>query len=230
VNQPPLSFRAASDKPVLCGMRRDYKCVASNLTGFVQQVAVSYVKNGYWFYVAGSIPDSKEPAAVDAKFIKLYDLDVSKFTRCRQRKAGMASVQYIRLGRFFLLMATHGEHLFFAREGKVIRDVRRIPIRVGGYSISHRLGKVSVRIAGPDYRVIKEGFLGRALNASHRLESAFSNLPFEPYAPVRSQLLAMWRAVNHRRALAGLPRIERACLRLHRRIVRPFAGEVAKKK
>jgi hypothetical protein len=47
-------------------------------------------------------------------------------------------------------------------------------------------------------------------------------LPFEPYAPVRSQLLCILRAVNRARAAAGLPEVPRTCLRLRRRVVRPF--------
>ena len=203
-------------------MSAAYRCVAESLAGFVQQVAVSYVKNGYWFYVAGAVPDGKSLQKVDDKFVRLYGLSISKYVRCRRRKAGEAGVQYIRLGRFFLLLATHGEHLFFVREKKMIRDVRRVPIRVGGYSIAYRNGRVSVRIEKAEYRLLKDAFLRRSLNAKNRLEAAFSALPYEPYGPVRSQLVGLLRAVNRRRAVAGLPLVERGCVRLSRRIVRPF--------
>ncbi|HWD40378.1 MAG TPA: hypothetical protein VG944_16130 [Fimbriimonas sp.] len=203
-------------------MSAGYRCVAEGLTGFVQQVAVSYVKNGYWFYVAGAVPSGKSLSTVDAKFVKLYDLSISKYVRCRRRKTGEAGVQYIRLGRFFLLLATHGEHLFFAREKKMIRDARRQPIRVGGYSISYRNGRASVRIERTEYRLLKDAFVRRSLNAKTRLEGAFAALPYEPYGPVRSQLLGLLRAVNRRRAVAGLPLVDRTCVRLVRRIVRPF--------
>ena len=203
-------------------MSEGYRCVAASLAGLVQQVAVSYIKNGYWFYVAGAIPEGKAAESVDAKFIKLYELSISKYVRCRRKRRGQASVQYIRLGRFFLVLATQGEHLFFARERKVIRDVRRTPIRVGGYAIGSRNGRVSVRIERAEYRVLKDAFLRRALNAKDRLQSAFSCLPYEPYSPIRSQLLTVLRAVNRRRAIAGLPALEKKCVRLNRRIVRPF--------
>jgi len=204
-------------------MGAEYRCVAANLAGLVQQVAVSYVKNGYWFYVAGAIPEGKDATSVDGKFVRLYQLSISKYVRCRRKRLGHAAVQYIRLGRFFLVLATQGEHLFFARERKVIRDVRRCPIRVGGYSIGFRNGRVSVRIERAEYRVLKDAFLRRALNAKDRLQSAFGNLPYEPYGPVRSQLLTVLRAVNRRRAVAGLPPLDRRCVRFQRRIVRPFA-------
>lgn len=206
----------------LPGMGREYRCVATSLEGFVQQVAVAYVRNGYWFYVSGSIPEHASPGKVDAKLIERYGIDVSKFVRCRRKQLGIASVQYIRLGRFFLLLSTHGEHLFFGREHESIRDVRRRPIRVGGYSISFRSGRVSVRLDPNEYRSLMVSFLARSLSGKERLEAVFSNLPYEPYAPIRSQLLAVLRAVNRRRAVAGLPVLDRQCVRTMRRIVRPF--------
>ncbi len=205
-------------------MGKGYRCVAASLAGLVQQVAVSYVANRYWFYVAGAVPEGKDLSAVDAKFIRLYQLSISKYVRCRRRKLGEAGVQYIRLGRFFLIMATHGEHLFFVRERKMIRDVRRCPIRVGGYAIGFRAGHVCVRIEKTEFRLLKDAFLKRSFNSKERLESAFGNLPYEPYGPVRSQLLSVLRAVNRRRCVAGMPPISSGCIRLSRRIVRPFVS------
>lgn len=223
INHPPFSFRDTALGPWR-GMGQGYRCVAANLVGFVQQVAVSYVKNGYWFYVAGAIPEGKPPERIDSKFIGLYQLCISKYVRSRRRRHGAAAVQYIRLGRFFLVLATHGEHLFFARERKVIRDVRRTPIRVGGYAIGFRNGRVSVRIERAEFRMLKNAFSEHALAKESRLTHAFSSLAFEPYAPIRSQLLTLLRLVNRKRAIAGLPAISKACIRFKRRIVRPFLG------
>jgi len=96
------------------------------------------VTNGYWFYVTGQIPVNKDPRAVDTKLITRYGLDVSKWTRCRRRKHGTASVQYLRHGRFFVILATHGSHEFFTAEASRIRDIRRVPLRYGGYAVSCR--------------------------------------------------------------------------------------------
>ena len=43
-----------------------YRCVAASVAGFVQQLAVAYVANGYWFYVTGRVPDGRQPAASPA--------------------------------------------------------------------------------------------------------------------------------------------------------------------
>ena len=63
--------------------------------------------------------------------------------------------------------------------------------------------------------------------ARHRsaaeLTAEFRHMPFEPYAPVRQQLLGLLRHVNCRRAAARLTPISHSVLRFRRRIVRPFA-------
>ena len=37
-----------------------YRCIASSPEGLVQQVAVSYLRHGYWWYVTGRIPEGKD--------------------------------------------------------------------------------------------------------------------------------------------------------------------------
>lgn len=49
-----------------------YRCRATSLEGFIQQLAVSYVARGYWFYVKGWIPHSKAPEAIDGKLMNLH--------------------------------------------------------------------------------------------------------------------------------------------------------------
>lgn len=77
-----------------------YRCEASSVEGFVQQLAVGYVQHGHFFYVTGKVPEGKDVYAVDAKLMERYGLDVSKWTRARAKGKGGSSVQYIRCGRF----------------------------------------------------------------------------------------------------------------------------------
>ncbi len=200
-----------------------YRCETTSVVGFVQQLAVQYLAHGYWFYVAGSMPDGKDPRAVDRKLIARYDIAVSKWTRSRRRRGGCASVQYLRHGRFFLLLATHGRHRFFEEERGVIRDARRQPILFAGYSIRFSNGHASVRIAPLEFQVLLDGLLRRCLARSvEDLEQDLATLPFEPYAPVRAQLLQIVRAVNRHRGSAGLATVSWECIRARRRIVHPF--------
>jgi len=77
-----------------------YRCVATSVDGFVQQVAVAYLARGYWFYVAGRIPPGKDPEDVDPKLIARYGIAVSQKERCRRKRAGLSNMQYIRHERF----------------------------------------------------------------------------------------------------------------------------------
>jgi hypothetical protein len=200
-----------------------YRCEATSAEGFVQQLAVSYLGSGYWFYVAGEIPEGKDPRRVDEKLVTRYEIDLSKWARARRKRAGLANLQYLRFGRFFVLLATHGAHRFFEEEAASVRDARRTPIRFRGYSVSYRGGHPHVRIEQDEYKRLKAYFLSLATHRSaERLAGELARLPFEPYAPVRRQLLAVLRAVNRDRGRAGFEPVPADCLRLRRRVCRPF--------
>jgi hypothetical protein len=83
-----------------------------------------------------------------------------------------------------------------------------------------------VRINRDTMRELKRKLVGNATKADlGDLCRAFQTLPFEPYAPVRIQLLVLLKAVNRARAAAGLELLPKAALRLRRSPVRPFEGE-----
>lgn len=200
-----------------------YRCVATSVDGFIQQVAVAYLARGYWFYVTGHVPDGKDPSAVDAKLIAKYRIDVSQKERCRRKRAGLANMQYIRHERFFLLMATHGQHPFFEEEALQIRDARRIAIRYAGYSLSFRNKRASVRIAPDELARLKGHFLEMAARRSpDSLASEFKRVPFQVFAPIRAQLLIIWRSANQVRQTAGLDPVPIDAVPWKRRIIRPF--------
>ena len=193
------------------------------MEGFVQQLAVSYLGNGYWFYVVGEIPEGKDPRRVDEKLVTRYQIDLSKWARARRKRAGLANLQYLRHGRLFVLLATHGAHPFFEEEASSIRDARKTPIRFRGYSVSYRNGHPHVRIEQEEYKRLKAYFLELAPHRSaERLGSELARLPFEPYAPVRVQLLAVLRSINRERKRAGFEAVPRSCFRFVRRVCRPF--------
>ncbi len=228
-----------------------YRCEATSLAGFVQQIAVSYIRHGYWWYVTGTIPEKKDPKLVDQKLISKYSINVSNTTRWRRKKLGKANLQYIRYRRSFVLMATKGTHRFWTdeevpqlshlsywnrdRSMSRIRDIRHTPIRVGNYSISYRKGG-RTRAGAPDrryhshvqiewshYKELKSQFVGLATRRSTgQLAKMFWTLPFEPYAPVRRQLGTIWREVNRRRKHQNLEPIPKESLLLRRQPVKPF--------
>lgn len=207
-----------------------YSCVATSVTGFIQQLAVSYVSNGYAFYVVGRVPAGKDPAQLDAKLVQRYGIAMTKWTRARRKRAGAASVQYLRFRDVFVLLATHGAHKFFDEEARSIRDLRRVPLKVFGYAVSQKRGHAHVRIERDEFRGLKAYFLRQA--AHRRAETVTEELqalPFEPYAPVRRQLLQLVRAINRTRRAAGFDPITFEAVRLRRRIVRPFGSPVSER-
>ena len=218
-------------------VRYRYRCEATSLGGFLQQLAVCYVGRGYWFYVTGFVPLGKnlrggligspsgrrDKDEVDRKLIGKYGIDISKWARARKKRAGMASVQYLRFRRFFVLIATQGRHRFFTDEAPNIHDVRKSPITFSGYSVSCRQGRPHVRIEREEYLRKKAYFIEIARkHTAAQILAELASLPFEPYAPVRSQLLVFLRAINLARKQAGLSAISRFSVRLKRRIYRPF--------
>ena len=127
---------------VLRSFGMEYRCVATSVAGFVQQLVSCYLPHGYWFYVSGIIPPGKDPESVDEKLLARYGIGVSRTSRARRKAVGVANVHYLRCERRFLLLATHGFHPFYDDEAQSIRDVRRIPIRFEGYSISVAKGGI----------------------------------------------------------------------------------------
>lgn len=205
-----------------------YRCVATSLPGFIQQLAVAYVARGYWFYVKGRIPVDKDPEAIDRKLIEKYGIDMSKWERSRRKKAGLANLHYLRLGRMFVLVATHGQHAFFDEEALALRDIRRVPFKHGGYAVAYRNGHASVRIDRETYKRLKAYLIDLAPRRSaERMEMEFRMLQLEPYAPIRRQLLNLHRAVNRVRQQAGLEPVPIDCLRFKRRLYRPFEHRAA---
>ncbi len=212
-----------------------YRCVTTSVTGFVQQIACCYLRHGFWWYVTGIIPDHKDPESVDRKLIARYGIDCTEWRRARNKKMGLANLHYLRHEHFFVLLASKGDHAFFTEEAGQIRDIRRVPLRYKGYAISYRPGgrtrkgekdprwHAHVQIDQQKYRELKSWFESIATRRTEQfLIEALSNIPWEPYAPVRRQKLHIVRAVNRQRKASNRPQVSADMIRLKRRIVKPF--------
>jgi len=205
----------------------EYRCVVSSEAGLIQQVVLC-VSKGYLWYVAGHIPEGRDPARTDARIIDKYSIGISKWAKARRKRGGGANLQYFRFDRFFVIMATKGEHWFY-RDEPAVRDIRRVPLKFAGHSISQRMSTVtgkyhaSVRIAPEEYRCVKAYLLEHAVHwEEKRVGVELNQLPFEPYAPVRRQLLNLLRAVNRARKRAGRSQLNHDVLHLKRRVAKVF--------
>jgi hypothetical protein len=212
-----------------------YRCEATSLEGFVQQL-VCYITSGYRWYVTGQIPARKAPSTVDARLIAKYGLEVSKFQRARRKARGEANVQYLRFEQFFVLIATApmGGHAFFEKEANSLRDIRKQPVRLGGYSVSsrrdgsaerrgHERWRAHVRMDKETLAMVRDFYLDAAVHRNRdELERELARCGWEPYAPIRRQLLGLVRDVNFKRKCAGFDPVRVSCLRFRRRQVKPF--------
>jgi hypothetical protein len=207
-----------------------YRYEAAHVAGFIQQL-VRYVSLGYRYYVASEIPAGKDPAEVDKKLIERYGIGISKWARCRRKRAGLGNLQYLRFERFFVLLGTEGEHVFFRREKGVLRDIRETPLCFGGYEVRSVLcpdGRwhASARISDEKYRELRAYFLEMAPRLSlSAVASEIQTLPFEPWGPVRAQFHRLRREAERARRAAGFrDRVPRSCVRERRRPIRAFKG------
>ena len=189
----------------LIGM--EYRCAATSVAGFVQQLVSCYLPHGYWFYVSGIVPQEKEPGSVDEKLLAKYGIGISRQSRARRKAVGIANVHYIRYQRRFLLLATHGHHPFYDNEEKSIRDARKIPIKFAGYSIS----------------VAKGGFKARRFTDGVLVQDNKWRVRVQIERGVVSELESIHaRYCAAPVVSASLERISFDVLRFRRRIVRPF--------
>ena len=173
-----------------------YRCVASSPEGLVQLLAASYLRHGYFWYVTGRIKGSKDPANIDTKLVDKYQIALTARERARRKELGIANMHYVRCERWFILLATEGNHAFKQEEKKSIRDCRRVPIKFAGYSISYRRGgrtpkggtdpkwHAHVRIDTTTYNELKAHFVGLATHRSaDSLAQEFRKIGFARYAP-----------------------------------------------
>ena len=100
------------------------------MEGLIQQVALSYLRHGYWWYVTGIVPDHKAPAEIDHNILTKYDIRKDWRFIAHNKSRGIANLQYIRHGRFYIILSTKGFHEFKDREHKRIRNARNCPILI----------------------------------------------------------------------------------------------------
>ena len=163
-----------------------------------------------------------------------YEIAKPRWQRARRKQAGVASVHYLRFEDRFILLATHGQHSFFdSHSPEQIQDCRRTGIKFGGYSIRRnccqrtRKWHTLVRLDKPTYVSLRAYLLELAVRRDQEtLEEEFRSICFQPYRPVREQLLAILRAVNRKRKTAGLSPLDYRCVRSRRRITKPFGEQI----
>ena len=237
-------------------MKREYyRYETTSVTGFVQRIATCLLRHGYYFYVQGQVDERKDPRALDKKLLERYEIIQTEWSRARRKERGLANLQYIRCGGIWIMLATHGEHHWFEEHTRVevdaktkevkvkrfYRDVREVPIQIGGYSIYLKKGDFKkkrtldeapvpdtkwharVLISRERYKELRAHFLQVACHrTAERLVAEINGLPFEPYKPVWRQLRKLVRLINKKRKAAGYALVPMTAVRWRRNIVKAF--------
>ena len=222
-----------------------YRCEAKSVTGFVQQFGCCYVLHGYHRYVVGAIPERKDPRIVDGSNRgALRDRPVAvPACETQEGRPGERSVHSLpevfralrdRTSRCASI-STRSTHLGRQANAALLRSGTSRTIR--WRSVGTPSATTEASTEGGTSRsgstlsatgTSRHTYSGVATKWSvANLESEFRGLRFEPYAPVRRQLLCLLRAVNRERKRKGWDAVPATALRLNRQIVRPFVEEEA---
>ncbi len=104
----------------------------------------------------------------------------------------------------------------------------RDKVTLGGPPERDSKNRVRVQISRAAYRNLHAWFVE---NARRRrvdwFADQFWNIGYEPYAPIRKQLLGLLRQVNKARGAVGLEKLSADVLRYQHRPVKPFAQQLS---
>ena len=161
-----------------------YRCEATSVEGFVQQLAVSYVRNGYFFYVTGTTREGKDPRnhrpeAHQPLRRGRLEVHAGPEEEGRRRERALPPAQAV------LRAARDLRPASVLRRGTGCHPGRReTPIKYDGYAVSYRAGHACVRIDRGTELNMKAYFADIATKQSAaNISRQFRRLPFQPYAP-----------------------------------------------
>lgn len=198
-----------------------------SVEAFIQRI-VHLSTRGYYRYFAGEIPEHASPLGVDAKLTGKYGLrKLSKASRARRKAAGKANLFYFRHDRFFIVMATAGEievgpggedEWLELSESSVCHGPYEVFIAADGF---HEGGtpraKTKVRLRDEAFRNERAYLLEMATSRNRPyLETVIFNLPYNCYAPVRTQIRSILDEMNERRKRAGYEKLSPGCIKFQR--------------
>ncbi|PSN13347.1 hypothetical protein C7293_16380 [filamentous cyanobacterium CCT1] len=172
---------------------------------FLRRIAIDYMRYGYYRWALRFIPPERNPQTLDAKLIEAYSVTACRTTRMRQRRRGLAVVQYVRWEHTFVLLATEGAHEQFDRLRSY--DAREAPLHIGAYAIGVQGTRVVVEVRQRVWLAVSKRIRLIELGDRTTLESRLNALPFYRFPGVIGQLRNLVRAINKRRRVAGLPLI-----------------------
>lgn len=208
--EPLISPFLPNQECSLCGGFEEVvvmKHAVPTLGFFLRRIAIDYMRYGYYRWALRFIPPERDPQKLDAKLIDAYGVTACRTTRMRQRRQGLAVVQYVRWEHTFVLLATEGTHEQFGRLRSY--DAREAPLHIGAYTIGYRASShvVVVQVRQQVWLALSKRIHLHALSDRAAMEMRINSLPFYRFPGVTGQLRDLVKAINQRRRVAGLPLI-----------------------
>jgi len=217
--------------------------VLKNIDGALSQIT-RLASSGYYFVFYNQLKATKDPALLDEKMIRLWQLDQPYWKREKRRRGHAPSIWYLRYNRHYLLMSTHGRandgeaHPFFTEYESQLFDIRKYALYFCGYSIRYPRSKVTgkhrafVRLDKPTFEQMRDMLCERAIRERYRpqeaIEAEFEKLPFQPYREVRNQMRRVLTEVNKRRTrYHGFDTARLSCISSRMRPVRLYEEPVS---
>lgn len=209
-----------------------YRCEARSVEAFLSQIC-RYVGGGHYFYFACTLGEDKDPCVLDRKMVDRYVTEGKAWRRKSRSRGGHANVHYLRCGRFYVLISTHGkkvggkpEKLFFDH-ATTIRDIRRKALTFWKYSIRYTFSetekrwKVNIRLHREAYQELRAELVQFSVRErcrdSEAMEEKVRSLRLAWYRPVRAQVFRILQEVNRRRRYRGFDQIPATCIPKMRR-------------
>lgn len=198
-----------------------YRYEAASVQGFIEQVQ-RYAAARHYFYVACQIPTSKAPRRVDEKLITRYSIARRPWQRktryLLRQDPNRAGIHYLRHERFFVIIATHGDHRFREDHGDNVRDLRDVPLKFAGYSIRNlfksggRARTTRVQLDKPLMRTVRENLVWMATRPEFRsaerleeeLQREVARAALIPFRGVQDQLDRIAVEMNRQRRRARM--------------------------
>ena len=120
--------------------RSSQRYLVAGVEEMVQQL-VTLIAKGYRYYFTGVVKAGDDPRKIDQRMLDYYSADLSKGRREVRKRHGLVNFRYLRWSDWYIVLATEGSAPKFWREDSSrIRDVRNVPVRFKGYSVSLREG------------------------------------------------------------------------------------------
>lgn len=187
-------------------MERKLFYEVDSLGVFLRKIAFDYLRYGYKRYAFRVIPPDKDLETIDQKIIQNYQVSFCRSTRLRRAQKGLGNVVYLRYGNRFILTASDGfnepfdkiHYLYFHKQ----------PLLIDGYTIGVKKNKPCVMVQPRRWAMIRNNVLAIALHNQAKVENRFRSISPFSFPEVIRQKRKLLNEVNHKRHLAGLPKID----------------------